>query len=109
PATTKVGSQYYADAARKLWIRNALTNGWPNSVSLGLNLPDAWLDVDIGNPAIIGNATYTNGVFTLQGGGVDIGSTNDQFNFTHKAVVSDFTFVARAVSQANTHASAKSG
>lgn len=27
--TTKTGAQYYADAARKLWIKDALHNGWP--------------------------------------------------------------------------------
>jgi hypothetical protein len=30
-ATTKTGPQYYADAARKLWIKNALLNGWARS------------------------------------------------------------------------------
>jgi hypothetical protein len=28
-ATTKTGKQDYADAARKLWIKNAIYNGWP--------------------------------------------------------------------------------
>jgi hypothetical protein len=108
-ATTKTGSQYYADAARKLWIKNALLNGWPASISLGLNLPPPWLDVDVGNPGVTGNATFTNGVFTLQGSGTDIGSTSDQFNYTHQPVLSDFTFSGRVASQSNTGGAAKSG
>jgi hypothetical protein len=42
-ATVKTGSQYYADAARKLWIKNAINTAWPT----------------------LANSTSTNGYFRI--------------------------------------------
>src|SRR5205807_641550 len=35
-------------------------------------LPSPWVDSDIGSPAIAGSASYSNGVFTVNGAGADI-------------------------------------
>src|SRR4030095_16610944 len=81
----------------------------PKSMSLGLNLQDGWVDSDIGEPAVTGEATYSSGLFTLKGSGAGVGPTSDQFNLTYQPVANDFIFTARVASQGNTNASAKSG
>ncbi|MGD0814873.1 MAG: cellulase family glycosylhydrolase [Verrucomicrobiota bacterium] len=44
-------------------------------------LPPGWSDADIGSPGLAGSATYTNGLWTVTGGGADIWGAADQFNF----------------------------
>src|SRR5579859_1491156 len=52
------------------------------TVTLTINpstgLPAGWSDSDIGSPAIAGSASFSNGVFTVNGSGSDIWSTSDQ-------------------------------
>ncbi|MGD0814928.1 MAG: hypothetical protein ABSA83_15085 [Verrucomicrobiota bacterium] len=35
-------------------------------------LPPGWSNEDIGSPGLAGSATYTNGLWTVTGGGTDI-------------------------------------
>jgi hypothetical protein len=52
---------------------------------------------DIGSPAISGSASYdaTNQTYTLTGSGVNMWSTNDQFQFLWKKIKGDFIVRAR--------------
>jgi hypothetical protein len=72
-------------------------------------LPAGWADVDIGSPGIAGSAFYTNGVWTAAGGGTDIWSTSDQFNFLTNDLNGDGAVIARVISQTATDPWAQAG
>jgi regulation of enolase protein 1 (concanavalin A-like superfamily) len=65
-------------------------------------LPPGWSDTDIGSPADAGSATDNNGVWSIAGGGVDIGGTSDQFNFASQSCSWDGAIVALITSVQNT-------
>jgi hypothetical protein len=82
----------------------------------GLNLPAAiaalpsgWGDADIGSPSLAGSAADTNGVWTVAGGGADIWSASDQFNFCSNSLTGDGMIIARVLSQSGTDAFAQTG
>jgi regulation of enolase protein 1 (concanavalin A-like superfamily) len=72
-------------------------------------LPSPWVDSDIGSPAIAGSASYSNGVYTVNGAGTDIYGTYDQFNYVHQPLTGNGTIIARVTSQTNTSSNAKAG
>ncbi|HEV7952065.1 MAG TPA: PQQ-dependent sugar dehydrogenase [Candidatus Saccharimonadales bacterium] len=72
-------------------------------------LPTPWLNGDVGGPQLSGSAAYTDGVFTVNGAGNDIWDTADQFHFVSQSLTGDGEVVARATTQTNTDAWAKSG
>jgi outer membrane protein assembly factor BamB len=74
-----------------------------------LTCPSGWTCADIGSPAIPGNQSLTNGVWTVQGNGQDIWGTSDQFHYVYQSVAGDATLTARITAQANTSAWAKAG
>ncbi len=79
------------------------------TVSARAALPAGWSDVDVGSPGLAGSASYTNGVWTVAGGGTDIWSTSDQFNFLTNALSGDGAVIARAISQTATDPWAQAG
>ncbi|MGH3225974.1 MAG: hypothetical protein ACRDPY_46060, partial [Streptosporangiaceae bacterium] len=74
-----------------------------------LALPSPWADSDVGAPAAAGSASYSGGVFTVNGGGSDIWGTTDQLNYVSQPLTGNGTIVARVTSQTNTSPWAKSG
>jgi outer membrane protein assembly factor BamB/regulation of enolase protein 1 (concanavalin A-like superfamily) len=78
-------------------------------VAAGSTLPVPWADSDIGNPTPVGSASYSGGVFTVNGGGNDIWGTLDQFHYVSQSLAGDGSIVARVTSQTNTDPWAKSG
>ena len=72
-------------------------------------LPSPWTDSDVGSPATAGSASYSNGVFTVNGGGSDIWGTTDQFNYVSQPLTGNATIVARVTSQSDTDPWAKAG
>jgi regulation of enolase protein 1 (concanavalin A-like superfamily) len=72
-------------------------------------LPSPWVDTDVGAPAIAGSASWSNGVFTVNGAGADIYGTNDQFNYAYEPVNGSGTIIAQVTSQTNTSSNAKAG
>jgi glucose/arabinose dehydrogenase len=72
------------------------------SVTAPGGLPSPWLDTDVGAPAPAGSATYSGGVFGVNGSGADIFGTNDQFNYLYQPAAGNGTLIARVVSQTNT-------
>jgi alpha-galactosidase len=72
-------------------------------------LPSGWSDADIGSPALAGSASYTNGIWTVSGGGTDIGNTNDQFNFCSNSLSGDGVIMARVLAQTGSDAQAQAG
>ena len=72
-------------------------------------LPSPWNDADVGSPAVAGSAWYSNGVFTVNGGGADIWGGTDQFNYVSQPLTGGGSIVARVTSQSDTDGWAKSG
>ena len=68
------------------------------------SLPAPWSAQDIGNPAIRGSATFSQGTFTITAGGYDIAGEADQFSFIYQQITGDVDVIARvnSVSAANT-------
>src|SRR5712691_5668436 len=69
-------------------------------------LPLGWLDSDVGSVTLAGSASYSNGVFTVNGIGSLGNTTADSFNFAYQTLSGDGTIVARVVSTSNTYAQA---
>ncbi len=72
-------------------------------------LPAGWADQDIGSPGLAGSASYTNGLWTVAGGGADIWGTGDQFNFCSNSLAGDGMIIARVASQSGTDTFAQTG
>ena len=68
-------------------------------------LPAGWSDTDIGSPGVTGSAGYTNGNWTVAGGGSDIWGGADQFHFASTTVNGDGTLIAKVTSIQNTDTS----
>jgi hypothetical protein len=66
-------------------------------------------DQDIGSPALSGSTSYSNGTYTINGSGSDIGGSSDQFHFASNAWTADGSIVARVSSISNTDLNAKAG
>ena len=57
-----------------------------------------WSDADIGAPGLAGSAAYTNGNWTVTGGGAGLGNAADQFNFASTSYGSDGSITAQVTS-----------
>jgi len=77
--------------------------------SASSSLPVPWSDSDVGSPSPAGSASYSGGVFTVNGSGGDIWGSTDQSNYVSQPLTGDGTIVARVTAQANTDPWAKSG
>ena len=75
----------------------------------GTLLPTPWVDDDVGGVGKPGNATFANGVFTVNGAGANIWSTADSFNYVDRNFNGDSSITARITSLGNTATHAKSG
>jgi RHS repeat-associated protein len=64
-------------------------------------LPSGWLDQDIGAVYAAGSATYSNGVFTVNGAGTHPTNANssDEMHFVYRPWSGDGTIVARVTSE----------
>src|ERR1051326_5918465 len=67
-------------------------------------LPPGWSDADIGSPALAGSAAYTNGNWTVIGGGSGILNNADQFNLARTSFSADGVMIARILSLQNSDA-----
>jgi regulation of enolase protein 1 (concanavalin A-like superfamily) len=72
-------------------------------------LPAGWTASNVGNPAIGGAATASNGTFSVSGAGADVWDTADQFTFVHRAMTGDGSIVAKVTGLTNTDAWTKAG
>jgi regulation of enolase protein 1 (concanavalin A-like superfamily) len=59
------------------------------------SLPSSWLSSDIGSVSPDGSASYTDGVFTIAGGGPDIWGASDEFRFVYQQISGDVEVIAR--------------
>jgi len=72
-------------------------------------LPSPWLTQDVGAVIAAGSASYSSGVFTVNGDGADIWGTADAFRYVYQGVSGDSQIVARVTSVQNTNPYAKAG
>ena len=70
-------------------------------------LPSPWQSTDIGNPTMVGNASYEQGTFTIRAGGSDIWGTSDEFHYVYQPISGNATLTARIEGIEHTHNSAK--
>jgi beta-glucanase (GH16 family)/regulation of enolase protein 1 (concanavalin A-like superfamily) len=75
----------------------------------GGGLPSPWQHQDVGAVGLAGNATYSSGSFTIDGGGADIWGAADEFHYVYQTLTGDGTITARVASLENTNAWAKAG
>src|SRR5262249_19395554 len=72
-------------------------------------VPSPWTDGDIGNVGVSGLANYVHGSFVVQGSGVGVGGTNDQFHFVSQGVSGEGWIMAYVTAQTNTDPRAEAG
>jgi len=65
--------------------------------------------IDIGNPAIAGTVTVSEGGFDITAGGADVWGIKDEFNFVYLEKTGDFDFAARIESLNAAHLYTKAG
>jgi hypothetical protein len=73
------------------------------------SLPAPWSSQDVGPVGNSGTASYSNGVFTVQGAGTWIWDTTDSFRYVYQPTGGDVQIVARVTSLQNTSTFAKAG
>jgi RHS repeat-associated protein len=63
-------------------------------------LPSGWFDLDIGANRLFkaGSATYSSGVFTVNGSSLATGGSGDGLHFVYQPITADFTIIARITS-----------
>lgn len=72
-------------------------------------LPFGWDATDVGNPALAGATTVSDGTWTLRAAGADIWNAADEFQFAARDAWRDATVTARVDSVQNTNGWAKAG
>ena len=80
------GTYYYVVSGTNSYGESAV-NSMESFASAGL--PPPWNNVDVGTPNLPGNSDYANGVFTVTGNGVDIGSTSDSFQYAYTTMTNN--------------------
>jgi len=65
--------------------------------------------IDVGNPAIAGTVTISDGGFDITAGGADVWGVKDEFNFVYIEKTGDFDFAARIESLTAPHLYTKAG
>ena len=66
-------------------------------------------NVEIGGATPSGGASYSNGTWTVQGGGAEMWLANDSCHFAYQAITGDCAIIAKVESVQNTSPSAKAG
>jgi hypothetical protein len=87
---------------------NPTSNSLSNTVRRTL-LPAGWAARDIGNPGQAGSTSFDGFTWTLQGGGTDIFTPPDQFQYAYQSVSGDTTILAHVSYMQDTNYWAKAG
>jgi hypothetical protein len=72
-------------------------------------IPAPWTNHDIGDVGVAGSTTFTDGTFTVTGGGLDIWGAADAFQYVFQPLAGDGEIVARVTTLQNSHGNAKAG
>jgi fibronectin type 3 domain-containing protein len=92
------------------------TNSTQVSATPSANVPLPWVAQDLGPVGVVGNESYTNGVFTVSGSGADIDNSQsynvgimDTCRFVYETNSGNCTIVARVTSVQNIDPESKGG
>jgi regulation of enolase protein 1 (concanavalin A-like superfamily)/phosphatidylserine/phosphatidylglycerophosphate/cardiolipin synthase-like enzyme len=85
------------------------TTGAPPPPPPPPTLPSPWVSADVGATGVAGSASFSSGVFTVNGAGADIWGTSDSFHYVYQSLAGDGQIVARITGEQNTSAFAKAG
>src|SRR3954464_4927731 len=78
---------------------NAMTISSAVSINVtAVPLPSGWSSTDIGAVGASGSTTFSNGTFSVTGGGADVWGTEDAFRFAYRSLTGDGLIVARVAS-----------
>jgi hypothetical protein len=102
PATTYTDTKVKSGEIYRYVISASNSAGEsPNSYSTSIcaGLPKPWAYQDVGAVSVAGDVNFDGNRFTLEGWGVDIGGTNDQFQFAFVPLNGDGAILARFVPQ----------
>jgi hypothetical protein len=66
-------------------------------------------NIELGGATPTGGATYSGGIWSVQGGGTEVWGTADSCHFTYKAINGDCAIIAKVESVQNTALNAKAG
>ena len=109
--TIAAGTQYFWQVVARNGAGTSAGPVWSFAAAsvASTALPAPWTNQDIGVVGVSGSATHTNGTFTVTGGGLDIWSTADAFQYVSQPLAGDGSIVARVNTLQNTHVNAKAG
>jgi DNA-binding beta-propeller fold protein YncE len=115
-SSTAPGSYTFTGTGTKTlyaWAKDAAGNvsaGRSATVTVSAGaLPAPWQTRDIGSVGVAGSATYSNGVFTLNGSGANIYGGADAFRYVYQSLTGDGEIVAKVAYLQNTNGYAKGG
>ncbi len=109
---TNVAAGNYALTVKATDNQGAVTTSSAINISVnipGNGLPAPWQKQDVGNVGVAGDASFTNGLFTVKGSGADIWDYSDSFHFVWQPLAGNGEIVARVVGVQNTDGWAKAG
>ncbi|HXD72677.1 MAG TPA: hypothetical protein VN628_03030, partial [Vicinamibacterales bacterium] len=90
--------------------QSQLTTAHIANVALTHQAPAGWNSVDVGAVGVTGNASESNGVWTIAGAGGDIWGASDAFHFVHRGTTIQMEQLEMRVdNEQNTNAFAKTG
>jgi len=89
--------------------RSAATPMLPPPIPVTTSVTSGLNRVDLGGAASAGGASYSGGIWKVQGGGSEMWKTNDSCHFTYKAMTGNCAIIAKVESVQNTSPSAKAG
>jgi fibronectin type 3 domain-containing protein/regulation of enolase protein 1 (concanavalin A-like superfamily) len=106
--TIPMGAVVYAGLAVNSHADGMMATATFDNLSIA-SLPSPWSSADIGAVAAAGSTTYNLGTFTIDGSGVDIWGSADEFRYTYQTASGDCDIIARVTSVENTNSLAKVG
>lgn len=112
---TGLAATSYADAVAPgmdyYYVVSAISDGaeTANSSEATVGFAYPWQTLDVGAVGLPGNASFGNGVFTLDGAGADIQNTADGFRFVYLSATGDCAVIARVTALENIAPWSKAG
>jgi hypothetical protein len=89
--------------------RSVATPVGPPAIPATTSITSGFSNVEIGDAAPPGEASYSGGTWKVQGAGSEIWKTSDSCHFSYKAITGDCAIIAKVESVQNTSPSAKAG
>src|SRR6185437_2236860 len=94
-------ARYFKKFRQSLTISTLILLFHAGNQTVWAALPAGWSDADIGSPGMAGSASEAGGNWTVAGGGADIWTAADQFNFAYESTTND-VIVAQVLTVGNT-------